>query len=376
MDRPPKPETDYTMRLQRSAAWAFPQPANHYVHTLVSDQQGAGARVVTLDHFPFTIGRVAPADLALADALVSRRHCRFSEAFGLVTVTDLGSTNGTYVDGERITARAALIDGMSVAVGPYSFRYQKRNRQETQAAQALDRDLAEAGRYVASILPAPLSDGPIRTEWVYEPCARLGGDAFGYQMLDDSHAAIYLLDVSGHGVGSALHAVSVANTLRQRLLPNVSFHDPAAVISGLNVAFPMAAHNELFFTIWYGVVDLATRVMRYAAAGHHAAFLIPGPAAAAIPLVTRNAAIGMTTGRTPVTSLVEVPAAASLCLFSDGVFEVIGRDLQPRTLPDLIPHLHIATKPGGVDALRRHILGVARPGPLDDDFCFLTARFP
>jgi len=71
---------------------------------------------------------------------------------------------------------------------------------------------------VRSLLPAPLS-GSVETEWCFQPSEQLGGDAFGYHWIDADHFAMYLLDVSGHGVGAALLSVSVLNVLRAQALP-------------------------------------------------------------------------------------------------------------------------------------------------------------
>ena len=68
-----------------------------------------------------TIGRTVRADFIVDAPLVSRLHCRLTadEADGL-TVEDLGSTNGTSVNGERIE-RAALKTGDVLAVGRVAF---------------------------------------------------------------------------------------------------------------------------------------------------------------------------------------------------------------------------------------------------------------
>ncbi|NJK72167.1 MAG: response regulator [Synechococcaceae cyanobacterium SM2_3_60] len=76
--------------------------------------------------------------------------------------------------------------------------------------EILEQELAEAAEYVRSLLPEPLVSGAIQTAWAFIPSAQLGGDSFNYHWLDDDHLAIYLLDVSGHGVGSAL-AVSISD---------------------------------------------------------------------------------------------------------------------------------------------------------------------
>jgi len=68
-----------------------------------------------------TIGRVGAADFCLDVPLMSRLHCRIEVgAEGDVVVVDLDSTNGTWVDGERIT-RAALRRGGVLRVGRVEF---------------------------------------------------------------------------------------------------------------------------------------------------------------------------------------------------------------------------------------------------------------
>jgi len=100
----------------------------------------------------------------------------------------------------------------------------------------------------AAITTAPLT-GAIEIEWCFHPSQQLGGDAFGYHWINDSHFALYLLDVCGHGVGAALLSVSVLNTLRAQALPSVDFRSPAQVLAALNRAYRMENHNQLYFTI-------------------------------------------------------------------------------------------------------------------------------
>ncbi len=87
-------------------------------------------------------------------------------------------------------------------------------------------EVAQAAKYVCSLLPEPLRDGPVRVDWRFVPSTQLGGDSFGYHWIDDEHFAVYLLDVSGHGVGASLLSVSALNVLRSQSLPNTDFRDP------------------------------------------------------------------------------------------------------------------------------------------------------
>jgi pSer/pThr/pTyr-binding forkhead associated (FHA) protein len=63
-----------------------------------------------------TMGRATRADFVVDAALVSRLHCRLAAGAGEIEAVDLESTNGTYVNGERV-ARALLKDGDKLRVG-------------------------------------------------------------------------------------------------------------------------------------------------------------------------------------------------------------------------------------------------------------------
>src|SRR5262245_21907037 len=90
-------------------------------------------------------------------------------------------------------------------------------RQLAESQRLLAEEVAQAARYVQSLLPPKLT-GDVRIDWLFVPSTQLGGDMFGYHWLDSDHLAVYLLDVSGHGVGSSLLAVSAANLLSGKAL--------------------------------------------------------------------------------------------------------------------------------------------------------------
>src|ERR1700684_1743714 len=139
----------------------------------------------------------------------------------------------------------------------------------------LRQELHDAERYVLAILPAPVAE-PIAVDWLFAPSTQLGGDSFGYYWIDGEHFALYLLDVCGHGVGSALLSITVANTLRSGALQNTDFRRPEAVLGSLNQAFQMENQNGLYFTIWYGVYHRPTGTLRYASAGHPPPLVVSG----------------------------------------------------------------------------------------------------
>ena len=74
------------------------------------------------------IGRSAPADVVLADSRVSRTHCMVELADERLRVSDLNSTNGTYVDGERIDGTAFLAVGSLLRIGNIVLKHELRTR--------------------------------------------------------------------------------------------------------------------------------------------------------------------------------------------------------------------------------------------------------
>jgi pSer/pThr/pTyr-binding forkhead associated (FHA) protein len=71
-----------------------------------------------------TIGRAPRADFIVDAALVSRVHCQLSAGAAELEVIDLESTNGTFVNGERV-ARALLKNGDKLGVGKVEFLVSK-----------------------------------------------------------------------------------------------------------------------------------------------------------------------------------------------------------------------------------------------------------
>lgn len=76
-----------------------------------------GREVFDLIGTSTTVGRADDCDLVLQDDRVSRHHCRFVHVDDELLVEDLGSGNGTIVDGERIDGRRVLLPGARVEVG-------------------------------------------------------------------------------------------------------------------------------------------------------------------------------------------------------------------------------------------------------------------
>jgi len=89
--------------------------------TLVLAKGEPKGKQVVLSSFPAVIGRDPNCSIVIASPKVSRKHCRLDDQGGTLVVTDEGSGNGTYVNGQRITQATKLSAGDNLTVGPLSF---------------------------------------------------------------------------------------------------------------------------------------------------------------------------------------------------------------------------------------------------------------
>ncbi len=347
------------------------------VHDLVVVAGGNPGLRVRLGAEPLLIGRSEPAGLVLIDPKVSRSHCRVEIENDEVVVTDLGSTNGAYIDGKRIVGAAPLRAGARLQIGSHVLEHEWRSREDVQVHLEMDREIAEAGRYIQALLPPRIDEGSVRTQWMLRPCAQLGGDAFGYRFVDDDTFLVYLIDVCGHGAGAAMHAVSVINVLRQGALPGTDFRKPVQVVENLNAMFQMEDHGGMYVSLWYGVYGIEARHLDFCSAGHHPGFLVTSERARALPLKTKNVVIGATPGYPFKSASVDVPPGSALYVFSDGVFEITTRQGEQWSLDDVVPLLLAPEVPGCPEPERvyRAVQSESRTAALEDDFSMVVVTF-
>ncbi|MFZ5811739.1 MAG: SpoIIE family protein phosphatase [Thermodesulfobacteriota bacterium] len=243
-----------------------------------------------------------------------------------------------------------------------------------ESQKALADELARAAEYVISLLPPPVAEGDIRTEWSFVPSAQLGGDAFGYHALDQDHFALYLLDVCNHGVGPALLSVQALNVLRNQMLPGVDYRDPSQVLAALNDAFPMERHNNLYFTLWYGVYDRRSRVMRFGNAGHPPALLLT-PDGRAVDLIERNLMIGAMPDIAFKSDSRLIEPGSRLFLFSDGVYEVAAPGGEYWQYVEFREYMASLPATDEIEALLAHVRRMGHREVLADDFSMVKATF-
>ena len=117
---PPVEQAQADIRPEQSTEAEAEQADAHFLsmsHDELSDEQ------FVVDPAGAKIGRTAPADIVIPHKSVSRQHCMIGIANDELLVTDLNSTNGTFIDGERIRRATVLPVGSVLRVGQISMMH-------------------------------------------------------------------------------------------------------------------------------------------------------------------------------------------------------------------------------------------------------------
>ena len=366
-------QIDSTIVLSIDAARA----SEDQVHYLRVTGGRAVGRKIELGPEPIVLGRGKDATARLDEKGISKRHCSVHLAFGGAVVEDLGSTNGTFVNGSKLARAEGLLEvGGTLQVGETTLQYERLSREESQRIDRLEKDLDKAEDYVRALLPEPLDGEHVAITYRFVPSTAVGGDALGYHWLDETRLAIYLIDVSGHGAGSGLHSVTAYNALRKESLPNVDFSRPDQVLSALNTMYRMSDHAGLYLTAWYGVYEPGNRRLTYASAGHPPAILVTA-AGETLELATPSRAVGLFDGTEFVTDQAEIPTGAILHVYSDGAYEFDtagGREWGLESFKQLLAARYdgAGTRP---EQIERRVREVLEGRAFEDDFSLLVVEF-
>lgn len=242
-----------------------------------------------------------------------------------------------------------------------------------EAQRRITAELTDAAHYIQSLLPPPLSEKGVTASWLFIPSTSLGGDIFGYHWLDDDRFAVYLIDVSGHGVEAALLSVTLMNILKAQALADTDYADPVSVLGRLNSSFRIEEQNNMFFSVWYGVYDRRTRNLRFSSGGSSPAIVF-NPDESARELSSGDMILGVDPGAEFHAVEFRVPPGTHLYLFSDGVYEIRKKDGKILGLADFIGILRSQRKTD-VGAIIEAVKAVSTKEQFEDDVSLVHFTF-
>lgn len=141
--------------------------------------------------------------------------------------------------------------------------------QITAEKERVGTELAMAANIQTHMLPNTFPAYPNRKEFdifaTMDPAKEVGGDFYDFFMVGDDHLAMVVADVSGKGVPAALFSMIAKTMLKTQAQTRLS---PERVLEEVNAALGENNDEDMFVTVWLGVLEISTGELTYADAGH------------------------------------------------------------------------------------------------------------
>ncbi len=136
-------------------------------------------------------------------------------------------------------------------------------------SERIKSELDLATRIQADMLPNIYPAFPDRNEFdIYatmNPAKEVGGDFYDYFLIDDDHLCLVMADVSGKGVPAALFMMASKIVLANNAMMGKT---PAQILTDVNAAICSNNHEEMFVTVWLGILEISSGKLTAANAGH------------------------------------------------------------------------------------------------------------
>jgi phosphoserine phosphatase RsbU/P len=216
----------------------------------------------------------------------------------------------------------------------------------------------------------------------YLPAGTVGGDFFAVSALSENEAGVFICDVAGHGVRSAL-VTAMIRALAEELKPLAK--DPGQFLSKLNSdlhAILKHTDTPMLTTAFYLMVDSKSGTMRYANAGHPKPLLIRRSASRVEPLANAGGksqpVLGLFEAANYETTEVTLDPKDLVMLFTDGLYEVQDRKDELYSQEMLVAGVQRRTQlsaPQLFDELLAEIRRFAADSDFDDDVCLVAVEY-
>jgi pSer/pThr/pTyr-binding forkhead associated (FHA) protein len=175
----------------------------------VIDGAKAGAKI-SVKKSEFIIGRSQSCNLCAGSSAVSRQHCAITRTDNRVTVKDLGSRNGTLVNGKKTEGEVELVSGDELTVGPLKFMVTiSPGINNTKRAEV--KSVAEAVERVAEAKPGDASVDDI-SKWLLAPDQSALNETQTIRIDDTNAAKLNVVLAAETAAMEAQHAAEAAET--------------------------------------------------------------------------------------------------------------------------------------------------------------------
>ena len=169
----------------------------------------------------------------------------------------------------RTEGELRLLAGNVKSMADGVASYMTNLKAATSERERIGTELSLAARIQENMLPNVFPAFPERPEFdiyaVMDPAKEVGGDFYDFFLIDESHLALAIADVSGKGVPAALFMMISKILVQNAAMAALS---PAEVLRAVNNQICANNREEMFITVWFGILDTATGKITAANAGH------------------------------------------------------------------------------------------------------------
>ena len=211
----------------------------------------------------------------------------------------------------------------------------------------LDRDIHVAQQIQSSLLPQSLPQlKDVQLSAFNLPAYDIGGDYYDFIQIDEDHLGIAIADVSGKGIGGAMMMAVCQGVLRTRAAQEQS---PARMLSELNRVLSNNLAEDMFITMLYMVLNIQTRELRFARAGHERPLVCHGchnEERNLEPLDSPGIAIGLTDSEVFDAVIedrtIQLESDDGIIVYTDGITEALNEEGEEWGFDNLIEQIQTA----------------------------------
>ena len=224
--------------------------------------------------------------------------------------------------GDEIETVARSIEEMDEKLRSYIDE----NSRITAEKERVNTELALATRIQADMLPNIFPAFPERTDFnIYAcmtPAKEVGGDFYDFFFVDHDHMALVMADVSGKGVPAAMFMMMVKSMIQTQVM---SGHSPKEVLENVNQLICSNNKEDMFISVWIGIVDLKSGILTASNAGHEYPVFKKPDGAFEIVKDKHGFVIGGVEGMKYTEYELLMEPGAKLFVYTDGVPEATDR---------------------------------------------------
>jgi serine phosphatase RsbU (regulator of sigma subunit) len=201
-----------------------------------------------------------------------------------------------------------------------SQAYQAEYYAQSLAFEKMSQELRVAGEIQSSFLPTTLPELPgWQLAVTLEPARQTSGDFYDFIPLPDGRLGLLVADVADKGIGPALYMA-----LSRTLIRTYAFQhgcEPHLALQAANQRILEDTQNDLFVTVFYGVLDPADGTFRYCNAGHNPPYLFSPDRETAQTLTRTAMPLGLFDDQLWEMAEVRMQPGDLLLLYTDGIVE-------------------------------------------------------